>query len=321
MFKSIYIGNLFFYILISFNLFAHQAVKDEFFAVDLKAALVVEELGGGVYNSEIDAFVPFSSTVIRSEWSKYKNEIAERIGSIDSNMTGESERWENSARTIDELLEDAKMAADSFRKSCLNIADKTHSIAYFGHNDQSLIKERASLTNKVKQTAEELGISREDAVTKIRDALRGTIIVDYPEQVVGVVEAINEFALSENRKAIFINTWEDNRPSGYVGVHAKILLPIRDEDGELIDRNIIVEIQIHLKCIVNASLDSAKERTHQVYEQMRGEKTSEKQYSASTLLYLTCLKECPKAPALKPKAYCSIYDQIFSLNLNQYHFK
>lgn len=265
--------------------------------VDTKVAKVVEELGGGVYHSEVEAIVPFFSSYVRNEWFKYKNEITERIGPIVPRVSTESALWENSAKTVEDLLQDAERVASHFRESCLQIAKKTNSAVSFGIKDESIIKSKASLIRKVKQTAQELGISEAEAIAKIRDTVRGTIIVDTPEQIPLVVEAIKELALAEKREVVFINAWEENRPSGYVGVHAKLLFPIHEKKSTSFQKNIIVEIQIHLKCIMDGTLSSVKEREHLLYEHIRNGtfNYSDLQTSASTLLYLTGLKECPRS--------------------------
>lgn len=265
--------------------------KNQVQEIDRRVIRVVEELGGGIYDRDVGAIIPLFPFQIRIEWMKYKNEIIERIGPIYPRESIQSNLWENNARTVDELLEDAWAASSYFREKCLQIAKKTDSEANFGFQDTSIVKSRASLARKVKKTAQKLRISEEEAVAKIRDALRGTIIVDTPEQIAVVVDAIKEFAQSEKREAVFINIWEENRASGYVSVHAKMLLPIPEKyvSGK---KNIIIEIQIHLRCVMDGTMHG-----HFLYEYIRDDKrNSELQTSASTLLYLTALKQCPKSP-------------------------
>jgi hypothetical protein len=266
--------------------------------LNLQVLQVAEKLGGGVYDSQIDAIIPLYPSQARLEWLRCKNEIAERIGPIFPRCNKSSEAWENSAKTADELLHDAEIMTGYFREKCIRIAQKTNGVANFGLEDRSIVKCKENILRKVKKITRGKNISEEEAISKVRDALRGTIIVDYPEQIPGVAQAIKEFAATEKREVAFLNIWEDIRLSGYVGVHAKILLPIY-EDGKKTERNIIVEIQIHLRCVMDGTKNCAKERTHPFYEDFIGDKKyMDVALPASLLLFLTGIKNCPKKPIL-----------------------
>jgi hypothetical protein len=262
--------------------------------IDIESIKLVEEIGGGIYHSEVDAIVPFFPSLVRAKWLNVKNEIAQRIGPLNPTSTKESTLWKNSATSVESLIKDAQIAAPYFLEKCVLIANKTGTIANFGIGNQYIIKSKKSMERKVKESMLEYGISEEEAVNQMRDSLRGTIIAQTPEQIPLVVQALTEFANEEGREIVFINIWEDNRPSGYVGIHAKMLFPIYDANEVNTQRNIIVEIQIHLSCIMDGTKKCAKEREHLLYEKIReGEVDPEIQTSASTLLYLTALKQCP----------------------------
>lgn len=262
--------------------------------IDSQSIRTAEKIGGGVYYREVDAIVPFFPALVRAEWLNYKNAISERIGPIHPAPTKESALWKNSATTIDQLIADARMAASYFWEMCLNIAHKTCCVANFGIRNSYMIKSKNSINIKVQESME-IGLSREESVSKIRDALRGTIIAETPEQIPTIVQALKEYAHEMGREFVFTNIWEDNRPSGYVGIHAKMLFPICDKYGSYTQRNIIIEIQIHLRCIMDGTKRCVKEREHLLYEQMRiREIAPEIQTAASTLLYLTALKQCLK---------------------------
>lgn len=261
--------------------------------IDTKSVKIVEEIGGGIYYHEVDALVPFFPSLVRAEWQNVKNEIAERIGPIYPAPTTESALWKNSATSVDSLIKDAQMAAPYFWETCVLIANKTGTVANFGIDNRYIIKSKKSIERKVQESIEQ-GVSEEEAIGKMRDSLRGTIIAQTPEQIPFIVQTLKEFAEKEERELVFINIWEDDRPSGYVGIHAKMLFPIYDENGLHTQRNIIIEIQIHLSCIMDGTKKCVKEREHLLYEEMRkGCVDTEIQTAASTLLYLTALKQCP----------------------------
>jgi Region found in RelA / SpoT proteins len=254
-----------------------------------------DEMDGGIYHQMLDTIIPFFPALIRAEWLNDKKEILERIGPIYPTPSKESTLWRNTATSIDDLINDAGIAAPYFWEKCILIANKTGSSANFGISDRNMIKSCKSIKRKVEEEMLQEGISYEEAVSKIRDALRGTIIAETPEQVQLIVNALKNFANEEGQEIVFINIWEDSRPSGYVGVHAKMLLPIRDAQGLDTQRNIIAEIQIHLRCVMDGTIKCVKERSHFFYEQARmGIVDADTQTSASTLLYLAALKNCPK---------------------------
>lgn len=260
--------------------------------IDSQSVRIAEEIGGGVYYHEVDAIVPFFPKFVREEWKYYKDKIAKRIGQITPSPSKESALWRNSATSVQMLLKDATMSAPFFWEMCVSIAHQSESTANFGIDNLYMIKSKKSMLRKI-QGSMKLGISEKEAVTKLRDALRGTIIAETPEKVFEIVQNIKEFASKKGHEVVFINIWEENRPSGYVGIHAKMLFPVYDSEGLPTDRNIITEIQIHLRCIMDGTKECVKEREHLLYEQMhRRGIEPEIQAAASTLLYLTALKQC-----------------------------
>lgn len=251
---------------------------------------LLQEVGGGKYSKEIEAIIPSNPTVVKERWTQYKKEIAEEIGSINPSASKESSLWENSARSVEDLLRDAKQAAPLFRAGCFQIAKETSSEPYFGPGGREIIKGKKSLTRKVLQDADIAGISQEEATQKIRDALRGTLIADSPEQVSLIAAKIQDFVKRQGGELIFKNFWQDKeRKNGYVGVHAKILLPFYvAHQGETLKKIIIAEIQIHLRSFMDGTMRSAKEREHRIYEKVRKEEVDEEAIaSASMLIYLS----------------------------------
>jgi hypothetical protein len=262
--------------------------------IDSDSVKVVEEVGGGIYDREVDALLPLFPSLVRAEWLNYKNEIAARIGTIAPSPTKESASWRNSAKSIHQLIKDAQLAAPAFKKMCLCISNHTGCKVNFGIKNQCMIKGEKSINRKVHESITE-GLSREEAVGRVRDALRGTLIAETPEQIQVVIHTLKDFAYANGIQIVFINVWEENRPSGYVGIHAKMLFPISDQNEFTSQRNIIAELQIHLHCIMDGTMESVKEREHLLYDKMRkGGVDPEIQTAASTLLYLTALKQCPK---------------------------
>ena len=72
----------------------------------------------------------------------------------------------------------------------------------------------------------------EKATQWIGDALRGTIIVDTPEQMKKVVAETNAWIEIEGGEIVWKDMFKDEREDGYVGLHGKILMPFNDKNGK-----------------------------------------------------------------------------------------
>ena len=272
-----------------FPLITHTPPSQPIAEIEARAIVASEAIGGGFYSREIDTLVPFFPALVEAEWLKHKAVFAERIGRIAPGPSTASASWSNSAASIDQLITDAKMAAPDFFKMCAEVSLQIGGIANFGIKNQYMVKSKKSIERKVQET-QKGGISREESISKIRDVLRGTIIVDTVEQIPLVIQALKEYASKIGREIIFINIWNDNRPSGYVGIHAKILFPIYDNSGKYSQQDINAEIQIHLRSIMDGTERCAKEQAHLLYHHMPGV-DPKIQMAASKLLYLTALKQ------------------------------
>lgn len=262
--------------------------------------ITISQLAGEiptVYNRELGIRVPLYPTQIQSEWKYRKNKIAKRIGKITPMQTEESDSWKNSAKSIDELFQDAVNTAPYFQKQCEEVAKTTGCRVYFGK--YALVKTKQSITQKVDRIARKHKIAKPKAIGKIRDAIRATLIVKTPEQVSSVVEAIKKLSASKRTKVVFHqNDWESERKDGYIGIHSSLLLPVRDEAGnQKKNKAVIAELQIHLECITNGTLECPKERAHLLYEKVRDDSIENKEIqAASTLMFLEGLQRCPEAP-------------------------
>ena len=203
--------------------------------------------------------------------------------------------WKNSAPTVDLLIEDAKKAAPDFQRKCLLIAKLTASRASFGPEDKMICKSKASMERKILQDMESSGMSEDRALERLSDALRGSIIASRPEQIPQIVTMIQKLFDGYSDKVVFKNFWTDEKDSGYVGLHAKILFPVRENGKKSNEEKfVIAEIQIHLDSIMNGSHESVKEREQLLYEKVRKGPTDLHRVSAaSTLLYLSALKQVP----------------------------
>jgi hypothetical protein len=266
----------------------------EGYEIDLKAAeFANKRLRGGYYDQNLHVVIPADFSETNLEWKKAKDYIAYRIGPIPTLFTKDRILpWENSAKNVDELLQDAHAISASFKKDFQYIASVTGTVVHFGPNDQNIVKTRESLIRKVQQGIRQHHVSESEAVGDIPDAIRGTIIVDHLLKIPSVISEIINYVDYRGSQVIFRNIWMENRETGYVGIHAKILLPLPKPEGLAEQRNILAEIQIHLLAIEDGTKESAKERQHLIYERVRSEDTEQPKLSAaSKLLYLTAMQD------------------------------
>jgi len=257
--------------------------------IDSHVERVAKRYGGSFYSQELAAFVPEDPERIRRKWKKYKDTLAERIGYIPNQFCIQRAVWKNSAQTVDELLEDAHKAAFDFRKKCELVAAMTGGSCSFGPQNKMICKSKASAERKIAKDVVNLNVPCSYAVEKLSDVLRGSIIVSQPEQISKVAGAIKKVFASHSDHVLFRNLWQEERESGYVAIHAKILFPV---PGNKYEKYVIAEIQIHLDSIVNGSMECVKEREHLLYEKVReGSQEAEPVSAASTLLYLSAFKQ------------------------------
>lgn len=270
-------------------IFLEELNEKHEYEIDEKAAYSVVELGGGFYYNDLEVVIPFQPELVHKEWQIIKKKIAKRIGKITPVASVENFLWQNSATSIDELLEDAQISAFHFFNACKNIAKKTNSRISFGPENAYLIKSKKSLSRKVTRDAQEIGISEEQAVAKIGDVIRGTIITDSPDNIPRIVEEIKDWVAEAGGEVFFRNYWIEERQSGYVGIHAKLILPV---DEYHVEKFILAELQIHLPFIMDGSRGCVKEREHILYDKWKSHHFDPDMLSAaSKLLYLTALKK------------------------------
>ena len=269
----------------------------EGYEIDLKAADFAEKkLKGGYYDNDLHAVIPCDVPQIEKEWKKAKDRIARVIGPIPNLSTKNSFLWENSSKSVDDLLFDANSLAPFFKESFQNIALAVKGRVNFGPGDQSLIKSHESLINKVNRDASDLHLSEEEAIAKIGDTIRGTIIVDDLDKIPEVIVEILDYVDQHEAKVVFKNMWKEDRESGYIGIHAKLLLPLPQTEAFAEKRYILAEMQIHLNSIVDGTAQSAKERAHVIYEQVRLEEIYLPTLAAaSKLIFLTAMQDILKA--------------------------
>ena len=231
---------------------------------------------GSKWNEAIKAHVPNDSKPINDLHVRNAAAIAKRIGVPDS--TG-SEIIEdhNSAVSLRELIADSKAAAPAFGRMVKDAAKAAGGVAHFGPGDKHMLKAPGKVSEKIrrKQTDyfDKLSAkgqknpktrTRTQQIGLLDDVVRGSIIADTPEKLGDAIRKFKADIEASGGKVEIDNKWDNNKnPSGYVGVHAKVLA--KTPSG----RSILSEVQFHVRSIYDGTSKSPKDASHAVYEKSR----------------------------------------------------
>lgn len=140
--------------------------------------------------------------------------------------------------------------------------------------------------------------SEAESVRAIGDALRGTLVANKLEQIPRLLQKINELIKDAGGDSWDKNFWGDPKPLslGYVGFHKRMRIPIppkKNQAGEPQKKKfILMELQIHIKQIMDGTDDCAKEITHRLYkipEEVAKETDSSDVISSAKLIFLTSM--------------------------------
>jgi hypothetical protein len=142
-------------------------------------------------------------------------------------------------------------------------------------------------------------------VAQIGDVIRGSLLADRPEQIPLLLQSVTERVIAQGGKFFIKNFWEDPKPLslGYVGVHIKIRMPLPSKETNASEgqtpssldnqkkKYILMELQLHVKEIMDGTKDCAKEIAHLLYKtpQEADEKISSEIIGSSQLVYLAAM--------------------------------
>ena len=220
------------------------------------------------------AFVPLVTDIssMKRAWLSAKSQIAAIIGNdvLDQKMNITREFVSTDVGTVNELLAKAALVAPEFKAFADNLSSAIPG-AYFtaGPDDMYLTKTNASLTRKVFSRMNNSEQDMEYIVSRIGDAVRGTIVVEHSWQLKELIELFEPklLELATGSLITFENKFapEVRYESGYVGVHCNMLFNSKNKEiGPL-----IVEMQLHLASIFDGTNECPKEYSHSVYEVAR----------------------------------------------------
>ena len=225
----------------------------------------VAPLGGGVWDPDLKVVIPNDPQQVAAHWNALKERTAQRIGDVPKGNPAGRKTWTNDhKRTAEGLHELATDTAGAWMQSLRGVATVVPgSAANFGPGDRFAVKSTESLNRKVSLLAGAEGVSADQIINgAIADSVRGTIVVNSPEDIGQVIRAAVDKFGAEN--VCIDNKWgKAGYSSGYVGLHASVRFP--DAQGTTIKG----ELQIHARAMNNGTADTPKEQAHTIYEVTR----------------------------------------------------
>lgn len=166
------------------------------------------ELGDGEWNKQLKAVVPKNKDAVAKAWIDTAAKINKRLNlpTCDKN---ESSSWTNTAKSVDELLENAGRVADDFHRMCgMAAADGIGLISYGPENKQK-IKTLESLQIKIKKDIESLRKKFLSAPTlsspgsqPAAPSLQASQIISEPLTL--IPRTVNEHSFTLNKKMSFV---------------------------------------------------------------------------------------------------------------------
>jgi hypothetical protein len=229
----------------------------------------------------------------KQEVAEARNALAARIGLVHGNAEPkESRTWKNTATSVDALAEDAKKAEPTLKSIIADAAEASGGEPNYGPGNAHALKAKDGLRDKVEKRGKPLAT--------ISDAVRGTIIVDSPEELGRASEVLTAAVEKAGGKIVYDNKFTYQNPAGYAGLHADVFLPTGD--GGMVRS----EIQLHLRDINNGKMlnedpNNPKEKAHALYELSRKPTTPPEQRDAlleqQREIYLTGMQNALARPA------------------------
>lgn len=247
------------------------------------ALFAVKHGGGGSYHEELQAVVPNDPEAIMAYLAPLREKVANTIGVITPVNNRSTKSWQNTALTKEELLRDAKEAAIELKplaEAACSTMDRV--VVSFGKNDRNILKSSNSVSNKLEYMS----------LADLNDAVRGTIIAENIHDLLQSIGLFKAEVAKKGWKIAFYSAWSERRSSGYVGVHAKLYIPLSSNEGEK-QRFVLGEMQFHLRPIHDGSFESPKEKSHILYDiQKENAAVASKDCdSASALIYAKAIEE------------------------------
>jgi len=258
--------------------------------------------GGGAYLAEAPdihgapLYVPHEHP--HEAWDRHRAAIAQRIGDVGDTGDGHLKiaTWGNDhAFTADEVAAVAAEAKPRWVEALHGIAKSVPGAeATMGENDKHATKAVDGIRRKIEKKAQarrERGLPVDEAAMRelahkgVGDAVRGSIVVDTPEQLGDVVRAAQARFRAMGGDMVVDNKWAQPTDTGYAAVHADVYIPTSKGP-------VRAELQFHPRAML-----APKGQSHGIYEVTRqtGFNGNHEHYNkASKLVWLAAMRRLHK---------------------------
>lgn len=250
------------------NKYTQEILKKSEFKTfaDIKVLYFISQTGiPSRYEEEIKAIVPNPSAfpIVKKTWTNFRNSVRDIIN-MDLPRSEMAFLWENSAESIEQLLEHEQLGGEKFLFLAESIIQNSGGKAFFGPNNINLTKSRESIESKIKRSVATSGCTPEYAIKHIDDGIRGTITFKTPKELKKGLEEFIELSKKRGWEIDSSNIWtSEDDYSGYVDVDFRIKIPLDDE------KVIMAELQFHLEDFYDGTEQSVVSRAHKIYEIIR----------------------------------------------------
>lgn len=220
------------------------------------------------WEPKILAIVPRSKhevyTELKRVWTELRNPIRDQIGEIHQRTPSSSLFWTNSAKSVEELLEDEQEGAKIFLNLCNEVTKNVNGQAHFGPDNCNITKTEESIRSKIARGKAESQSPESHVIQHMEDGVRGTLSFATPEQLKEGIQCFAELAEQQKWQVEYNNLWKNEEDySGYLDIDVKIKIPLTQ------GRSIIAELQFHLEDFYDGTKGSIVSRAHKVYEILR----------------------------------------------------
>ncbi|MBW2456929.1 MAG: hypothetical protein JRI68_20615 [Deltaproteobacteria bacterium] len=205
--------------------------------------------------AEMDVLVPDDPKGVERAMNRARDNTRKKIGDVDIGDPKDAKKWRNTANSADGLAADAKATEPLLREIVDDSAKAAGGTSNYGPDDAFATKSKKSMLRKHNDKG--------TPYNEMSDAVRGTVIVDKPEQVGPAIDALQKKVDAAGGKLIVDNKFNGPNDVGYSAVHADLELPTPDGG------TVRSEVQVHLKSLHDGTPTSIKESSHKIYDVTR----------------------------------------------------
>lgn len=131
-------------------------------------------------------------------------------------------------------------------------------------------------------------------ISKIGDAIRGSLIVDNLKQIPPLLKTVTKYVKKRGGRLYEKNLFKSPTDFGYAAMHLKMRMPVPSSRPHAKKKYLLIELQIHAREIMDGTVTCPKEMAHVIYKK-KGSGSKQEAQDASKLVYLIALEKMYRA--------------------------